>query len=70
PGVERIALLAGPGTALRLPPHQAIPRVAALVVAGDDPESCARALDAAQALVEVEVDPLPATGGGAGRDDG
>jgi hypothetical protein len=44
--------------ALRLPPRQAIPRVAALIAAGDDAPACARALDAAVALVAAEVEPL------------
>lgn len=57
-GIEAAKPLAEPGMALRLPPRQAIPRVAALIAAGDDAPACARALDAAVALVAAEVEPL------------
>jgi biotin carboxylase len=55
PGIERAVALVEPGAALRLPPRQAIPRVAALVAVADTGAECTQALDRAQALVRAEV---------------
>ncbi|NNJ06192.1 ATP-grasp domain-containing protein [Streptomyces sp. PKU-MA01144] len=60
PGIERAVALAGPGTALRLPPHGIVPRLAALVAVGDTPQECATALDRAQRAVRCALDPLGA----------
>jgi hypothetical protein len=62
PGIEHAAVLAEPGTRLRLPPRQVIPRLAVLVAAGPDPSACAAALDAAAQALVVEVEPLTGAG--------
>jgi biotin carboxylase len=58
PGVAHACVIAQPGARLRLPPHQAVPRLAALVAVGDDETACGAALDAAAGLVSAEVTPL------------
>lgn len=58
PGIERAAALVEPGSILRLPPRQAIPRLAALVAVADTATECALALDRAEALVRTEVEDL------------
>ena len=57
-GIAYAAAIAGPGTTLRLPPRQAIPRLAVLVATGADEAACGRTLDAAGPLVVAEVAPL------------
>ena len=58
PGIAHVAVLAGPGATLRLPPRQAIPRLAVVIATGADDGACAAALDAAEAVVVSAVDPL------------
>lgn len=56
PGIERVAVLAEPGTTLLLPPKQAIPRLVALVAVTEDETGCRAALDAATPLVAIDVE--------------
>jgi len=56
PGVAHAAVLAPPGTALRLPPEQAVPRLAALVAVGDDERACGEILARALPLVESTLE--------------
>ena len=58
PGIERAVALAEPGQQLLLPPRAVVPRLAALVAVGADPDACSRALDEAERLVAVSVSPI------------
>ncbi|SEM10980.1 ATP-grasp domain-containing protein [Streptacidiphilus jiangxiensis] len=58
PGVVRALTLAGPGTALRLPPKEAIPRLAVLVTVADDEDTCRRVLDEAEQRAVCSLEPL------------
>ncbi|MFC4535091.1 ATP-grasp domain-containing protein [Sphaerisporangium dianthi] len=62
PGVVEVVRLAEPGARLLLPPRGVVPRLAAVIVTGDTPEDCRRALDRASELVRAEVEPLVAGG--------
>ncbi len=55
PGIEHVAVLAAPGDTLKLPPHQAIPRLVAVIAVAADEAGCVAALDAAVPLVAAEV---------------
>ncbi|MGW1987551.1 ATP-grasp domain-containing protein [Streptomyces collinus] len=58
PGIADAVALAGPGTALRLPPHGIVPRLAALIAVGDTPEDCAAALERARHEVRYALQRL------------
>jgi hypothetical protein len=50
--------MAEPGTSLRLPPGGYLARHSFVVCEAADPATCARRLDAAAGLVELNADPL------------
>lgn len=58
--LERIAVLAAPGTDLRLPPRGLIPRYAAVVVTGPNPQSCRDRLYQARRRVGLSYESLDA----------
>ena len=58
PWVDRVTLLAGPGTLLRLPPHGMAPRYAAVVVTGDSPQECSERLESACGHLRLDFEPL------------
>jgi ATP-grasp domain len=58
PGIHLAVALTEPGTVLRLPPRDAIPRVAALVAASEDAGRCASILEQAEACVSMDHQPL------------
>ncbi|RLK53900.1 ATP-grasp domain-containing protein [Actinokineospora cianjurensis] len=57
-GLVLASRMVDPGTTLRLPPGGYIARHSFVVCAGPDPRTCARRLDAAAALVELDADPV------------
>ncbi|MEU0784657.1 ATP-grasp domain-containing protein [Streptomyces sp. NPDC006173] len=57
PGIADAVALAAPGTVLRLPPRGVVPRLAALIAVGDNPQRCAAALDRAQREVRCSLEP-------------
>jgi biotin carboxylase len=57
PGLVEATPMVEPGTLLHLPPRGFIGRYAYLICRGDTPESCDAALDAAAALVSVDLAP-------------
>lgn len=57
PGIADAVALAAPGTVLRLPPRGVVPRLAALIAVGDNPNRCAAALDRAQREVHCSLEP-------------
>lgn len=59
PGIAHAVVLAEPGTRLRLPPVDPIPRLAALVAVGRDEAACGRALDLAAPAVVADMEPIP-----------
>ncbi|WP_283139391.1 ATP-grasp domain-containing protein [Rhizohabitans arisaemae] len=61
PGVVEVIRLAEPGDRLLLPPRGVVPRLAAVIVTGENPGDCRRVLDRACALVRSEIEPI--TGG-------
>ncbi|MBP2706963.1 ATP-grasp domain-containing protein [Microbispora sp. RL4-1S] len=60
PGVAEVVRLAEPGARLLLPPRGVVPRLAAVIVTGETPDDCRRALDEASELVRAEIEPLTA----------
>ncbi|MFD9404413.1 ATP-grasp domain-containing protein [Streptomyces sp. NPDC060011] len=56
-GIADAVALAAPGTVLRLPPRGVVPRLAALIAVGDNPQRCAAALDRAQREVHSSLEP-------------
>ncbi|MET8159260.1 ATP-grasp domain-containing protein [Sphaerisporangium sp. NPDC005289] len=58
PGVVEVVRLAEPGARLLLPPRGVVPRLAAVIVTGDTPGDCGRALDRASELVRAEMEPI------------
>jgi len=60
PHVQRTLVLAPVGSVLHLPPHDAIPRTAAVVVAAPDAARCATALDQAEGALDIRHEPLRA----------
>jgi biotin carboxylase len=61
PGLEQARPMVEPGTVVQLPPRAFIGRFAYVICRANSPEACDAALDAAVALVEVDVDPIPGT---------
>jgi biotin carboxylase len=57
-GVLAAAVLAEPGTRLRLPPAEFISRHAYVICAGRDPDDCTAALDAAMGRIRLTASPL------------
>ncbi|MET7400225.1 ATP-grasp domain-containing protein [Dactylosporangium sp. NPDC005572] len=62
PGLEEASPMVEPGTLVMLPPRDFLGRFAYLICRAESPEACDAALDAAAALVEVDVDPIDVTG--------
>ncbi|WP_089156406.1 ATP-grasp domain-containing protein [Micromonospora sp. NBS 11-29] len=58
PGLVLASRMVEPGTTLRLPPGGYIARHSFVVCSAPDPETCARQLDDAVALVELDAEPV------------
>ncbi|MFJ7775834.1 ATP-grasp domain-containing protein [Streptomyces yangpuensis] len=58
PGLIAAAPMAEPGTTLRLPPGGYLARHSFVVCEADDTQTCLERLDAAQALVELDTEPI------------
>jgi biotin carboxylase len=58
PGLEEAKPMVAPGAVVRLPPRGFMSRFAYLICRAESPQACDAALDAAAALVEVDVDPV------------
>jgi biotin carboxylase len=58
PGLEEAKPMVASGTVVRLPPRGFMSRFAYVICRAESPQACDAALDAAAALVEVEVDPV------------
>ena len=57
PGVELVVALAKPGQQLHLPPKGVVPRLAAIIVTGEDEAACAAALDQAEHRIVYALSP-------------
>ena len=59
-GIVTAAALAGPGTELRLPPHEYVSRYGYVICVAPDLEGCRRRLEAAASRLVLDRLPLPA----------
>jgi biotin carboxylase len=58
PGLAEARPMVEPGTVVHLPPRAVLSRFAYVICRADSPEACDAALDAAQMLAEVDVEPV------------